>query len=180
LKKTLSILMLIIFLFNVGGYYIVFWALRYQSNKNLETILDAGTYSNEGTVELKIPINIPYPLQPAEFERSNGEFELNGEYYQLVKQKLENDTLHVLLIKDTHEKKLVETMTDYANLSNDFGGKDHKALNLLGKLLKEYNPGSAISISEPTPSIELNAFFIQFSDTILTRTENIPSPPPKS
>jgi hypothetical protein len=172
--------MLIIFLFNVGGYYIVFWVLRYQSNKNLEAVLDAGTYSNEGTVALKIPINIPYPLQPAEYERSNGEFELNGEYYQLVKQKLENDTLHVVLIKDTHEKKLVKTMTDYANLSNDFGGKDQKAMNLLGKLLKEYNPGSAINILEPHLSITLNTFFPSFSDVLLTRAESIPAPPPKA
>ena len=37
---------------------------------------------------------------PIGYERVNGEFEHNGEFFKLVKQKLENDTLNIVCIKD--------------------------------------------------------------------------------
>jgi hypothetical protein len=180
LKKTFSILLLILFLFNVGGYYIVFWGLRYQSNEKLKSLLDAGSYSEEGTIELKIPMNMPYAIHPRGFERANGDFEFDGNFYQLVKQKVENDTLHVVLITDTHEKDLVDTMTDYANLSNDLGGHAQKAFNFLGKLLKEYNSGTTINVLEFSPGTTINISFCESCSMLISRAENIPSPPPKS
>jgi hypothetical protein len=173
-------MLLTIFLFNVGGYYLVFLVLRYHSNEKLESVLDSGTYTEEGTIEIKIPMNMPYPIHPRGFERVNGEFEFDGEYYHLIKQKLDQDTLYIVLMKDVQEKHLVETMTEYANLSNDFGGSDQKALNFLGKLLKEYNSGAGVDIFEHASGIVRSIAFKAFSNTIVSRAESIPSPPPRS
>ena len=82
-----------IFLFNVGGYYLVFWGVRTQAKKDLLHRLDADQYSSEDLVVLSIPVNLPYPIQQNGYERVDGEFEYGGEYYNLVKQRLQNDTL---------------------------------------------------------------------------------------
>src|SRR5688500_16103834 len=108
-----------VFLFNVGGYYIVFLGVRHHHRQELNARLDANLYQDEEIVELKIPITLPYPLQQRGFERVKGKFEHQGELYKLVKHKLENDTLHVICIKDHEEKRLEGAATKYANLSND-------------------------------------------------------------
>jgi len=62
---------------------------------------------------------LPYPIQQNGFERVDGEFEYKGEYYNLVKQRLENDTLFMVCIRNHQEKRLISTMTEYANMAND-------------------------------------------------------------
>jgi len=148
LKKLLSILFLIVFLFNVGGYYIVFWGLRLQTDRQLTRQLDADLYDPGQTVELKIPVALPYPLQSREFERVNGRFEHNGEHYKLVKHKLENDTLYVVCVRDHATRQLVNTMTDYVQLTQSFPGSDtgQDALNYLSKLVKDFFPQSDIAL----------------------------------
>lgn len=132
-------MLLAVFLFNVGGYYIVFWGLRYQANQQLKARLDANQYNAEETIELKIPVAIPYLLEQKEYERTQGKIEYNGEFYTLIKQRHHQDTLYVVCIKDGHEKRLVDTMNSYVKLSNDIPGANNKALNLLSKLLKDFD-----------------------------------------
>jgi hypothetical protein len=179
LKRAASILLLVIFLFNVGGYYIVFWGLRQQSDLTLTQRLDEERYSKEEVIELKIPVALPYPIQTQEFERINGRFEHNGEFYKLVKQKLENDTLYVVCFKDHHEKKLVKTMTDYVKITNDLPASSKKAINFLGKLVKDFTTSDTDKILHQAGwsmkfSFNTQSFPIRVFDA------SIPSPPPKA
>jgi hypothetical protein len=129
--------MLVVFLFNVGGYYIVFWGLRIHSSKALNQRLDANQYSLDETIQLKIPVTLPYPVQQQEFRRVHGKFEHKGQHYQAVKHKLENDTLYIVCIRDQRENTLVNTMAKYARLANDLPSSK-QALNFLGKLTKDF------------------------------------------
>jgi hypothetical protein len=180
LKKTLSILLLFVFLFNVGGYYIVFWALRHQSDKQLTSLLDAGAYQQDETVEVKIAVAFPYSsLMVRGFERVEGEFEYKGDYYRLVKQKIQNDTVYVVCIKNKEEKRLVNAMTDYVKESNDLPGTAKKALSFFSKLLKEYNSEPQEKDFQSTP-VDLKFQYAEFSSTFSNREIPILSPPPKA
>jgi hypothetical protein len=170
-----------VFLFNVGGYYIVFWALKHQASEELSARLDAELYAEEETIELKIPVSLPYPLQETgSFERMNGMFEHRGEFYKLVKQKLQNDTLYIVCIQDHERKHLENTMTDYVKLSNDLPGTNsQKALQFLGKLLKDYDSNSAITFTEQ-PGWSMSISYKEISDSFNTPSIQIQSPPPKA
>ena len=74
----------IIFLFNVAGYHVVFWALRSQAKSDLLHRLDADAYSSEDVVVLTIPVSSPYPVYDKGYQRANGEVEYQGDYYELV------------------------------------------------------------------------------------------------
>jgi hypothetical protein len=181
LKKALAILLLFVFLFNVGGYYIVFWVLQHQYSLKIAAIIDSGSYVEEETMELKIPMTLPYPLQPRDFERISGKFEYQGEYFELVKQKLEKDTLHVIVLKNHDEKRLVSTMNQYVKLSNDLPGTEQKAYNFLGKLLKDYNHESKITFIEATTwTFSELKFRLTDASKISLPVKDIPSPPPKA
>src|SRR6187402_1292445 len=112
-RRILPIFLLTIFLFNVVGYYGIFWLARERSNAAITCRIDSDQYTSAETITLKFPITLPYSTNSEDYARVRGSFEHQGEFYKLVKQKLEKDTLYIVCIKDRHEKKLVNAMADY-------------------------------------------------------------------
>jgi hypothetical protein len=117
---------------------------------------------------------------PVGYERVNGEFEHNGEFFKLVKQKLENDTLNIVCIRDHKEKELFGAFKDFIKLSNDLPTTDSQhAIVLLSKLVKDY---------EPLPDLRIisclgwcKEFSTQDPNTdLLSQERPVLSPPPKA
>lgn len=142
MKKGLSILLLVIFLFNVGGYYIVFWGLSFRLDQQLSNRLDKNLYDDSETIEIKIPLSLPYPVHSDGFQRVDGRFEHNGQFFKLVKQELRNDTLIVVCIDDLGTRELARTLREYVSQTTDLAGAatNQKALNYLSKLIKDFFP----------------------------------------
>jgi hypothetical protein len=139
-KKVLAILFLVVFLFNVGGYYIFFWGLDLTAKAKLTQRLDSGNYSELEVFEFKIPLNIPYPIQSRGFDRVSGAFEFNGEFYEMVKHKFVNDTLYVVCVKNEKKQDLTRAFEKYARLFNDADNAANTGNDLLSKLFKDFNP----------------------------------------
>ncbi|MBI1766908.1 MAG: hypothetical protein HYR67_00875 [Bacteroidetes bacterium] len=156
----------------------MFWLLRYQASRELQQRLDAFDYAESQTVTIKIPLTLPYQLNSDGFERVSGEFEYHGEFYKLVKQKLENDTLKIVCIKDHKEKQLVSTMIDFTKLSNDLPATS-TMLKLFGNFIKEYNSVYRSEI-RCTDGWNADIFFGDPSFTIFSTIIPVHSPPPKS
>lgn len=180
MKKGLSILLLTLFLFNVGGYYIVYWGLRFQTDQQLTYRLDANLYNPSETIELKIPVVLPYPIQSQGFQRVEGRFEHNGEYFRLIKHRLHNDTLYVVCIRDVETRHLVKTMKDYVQLTQglveSFPGQ--KALHFLSKLVKDFCAHDEMRIMHQYGFTMLIAFSETSKDIVQTILP-IHGPPPR-
>ena len=172
-------MLLLIFLFNVGGYYIVFWALRVHTDQQINYKLDRNQYSEEHTVELRIPVTLPYPIYSRGFERVNGRFEHEGEFFRLVKHKFQNDTLYIVCIRDHETRELVETMDDYVELTWALPGTNEEAWNFVSKLIKDYFSHEGVTIfheggfSMPSLFCERPEFFQQPAIAVH-------APPPKA
>jgi hypothetical protein len=108
-----------VFLFNAVGYYGLYLRLRYQNNIEFKKKLDAEEYSGSETVIIKMPYALPYQVNFDGYERADGEFECEGEFYKIVKHKLVNDTLFVVLIKDKGEANLQQSFVDFVQASSD-------------------------------------------------------------
>ena len=178
MKKVLSILLLVIFLFNVGGYYLAYWALEYKLDQALSVRIDRNQFAEEETITIRIPVSLPYPIQEHDFERVDGTFEYNGEYFKLVKHKLEKNTLIVVCLKNHDQKAVAETLTDYVKLANDLPGNAKKALVFFGKLLKDYDQAPSSDLVGMNPWEQE----ILFTELILSwdrAYSEIPGPPPR-
>lgn len=180
MKKVFAVLVLFVFLFNTGGYYIFFLGLHFNATAKLSQQLDQGNYSSGETYEFKIPLVVPYPIQETGYDRAYGNFEHDGEFYSLVKQKLENDTLYIVCIKNHMKKQLAEAFTEYANVSNDTGNATSKAGNeLLSKLIKDFN-------SSGLPEVILcegwsrKVNFSAISEATIEMYLEVSSPPPNA
>lgn len=140
--------------------------------------LDADNYKSGDLTILAIPLSLPYPVQQTAYERVDGDFEYQGEYYKLVKQKIENDTLFVACIKDSSEKKISIALFEYAKVANDLPVQSKQTYNLLAKLGKGFSPVPSFTLTEDY-SIALAANFAEKTFNLLLKSYPVESPPPK-
>jgi hypothetical protein len=122
------------------GYYGVFLGLQYKNDKDMIQKLDAENYSDAETVTIKIPISIPYAMDSKDFERVDGKFEHNGEFYRLVKQKLFRDTLYVVCVKDLQNKRIDDAMTSFVKTFTDKPADQHSNSKIVISFIKDYIP----------------------------------------
>ena len=152
--------------------------LQYHAKSEMLSRLDSRNYSPDETITLEIPFALPYWMDSKEYERVNGEFQYKGEFYKLVEQKLEKDTLYIVCIKDVKEQKLFHAMSDYIKLSNDLPASAQKSLKLLSSLMKDFvrTVQTEISIS---PGWSQECSFPEPDFALLTLTLPVTSPPPE-
>jgi hypothetical protein len=137
-KRLVAIIMLFLFLLNVMGYYGIFVGLRHINVQELVQKLDDNSYKESETTTFKIPLTVPYYTDSRDFERVNGEFEHNGEVYRLVKQKLSQDTLQIVCVKDNESKKINQVLTDYVKTFTDKPGQSKQNAKSLQVLIKDF------------------------------------------
>jgi len=136
MKKAFSILLLVVFLFNMGGYYLLFWVLKVEASQELSLKLDEGDYNENEIFEIKILITLPYPVS-SEYERQTGQFVYQQEHYQMVKQKYEDGILTIICVKDVDSRHLANVMDSFSESSGDQPLKDG-SLNLPIKVMQEF------------------------------------------
>jgi hypothetical protein len=179
LKRFVSIVLLLVFLFNVGGYYLVFIGLHHRSDLLLTQKIESNQYEYDETMELKIPVSLPYPMQHNGFERINGKFEYQGNFYKLVKQKIENDTVYIVCIRDTNAERLTTTLKDYVKKTSDLPANSKNPTSQLGKFLKDFeNPECELIQSGAGWQTEI--IFGEKPFTFNQAVISLTSPPPKA
>jgi hypothetical protein len=110
MKKTIAMAMLLLFLFNLGGYYMVFSVLKLQAGQELSHNLDLQNVIDEESVVVKVPLHLPYPINSTGFERVKGTIKSGGRYFQMLKQKIENDTLTLVLVQDKKSNQIEDAI----------------------------------------------------------------------
>ncbi len=151
--------------------------LRYQSNREIKEKLDSEAYLTNETLSIKIPYTLPYQIDWKEYERVDGEFDHNGEFYKLVKHKLERDTLYVVYIKDHRETDLFKSLVDFVQASAD-NPVSQKTIALIKTLVKDYIPTSNTLHVASMGWCKANRFSTGEYQVILTAS-TVFSPPPE-
>ena len=137
--------------------------------------IDKEEYRPDETLTIKIPFTLPYAALDRNYEAARGSFEYQGEFFKLVKQKLEGDTLYVVVIKDVREKLIFGYMADFVKGSSDLPGT--KAFKLLTSFAKDYEASVCMAlISNNGWSYELSLAYPSFR--LLVQQQSVESPPP--
>jgi len=172
-KRIFSILFAFLILINVVGYYGLFWGLTYQHEQEMIQQLDAGAYTPAQTILVKIPIAIPYMADESRFERVDGTFERNGEFYRMVEQRYSRDTLFVVCVKDQQRKSIEETLATFVKTFTGKPVNTHNGgLKVLPTLVKDY-VAQVFSIRSLSPGWEHN--IVKATAVILPTSDHYPS-----
>jgi len=139
LKKLLAIILLIVHLFNLSGYSFLFGYLGERSTAQLSSKIDNDNYNDADLVEIRVPLNLPYQLANNNYERFDGEIDVDGQHHHYVKRKVSQDTLYLLCIPNTQKDKLQTAKTEFSKKVNDFEGKGKNETVKKASLTSEYN-----------------------------------------
>ncbi|MEX6688380.1 hypothetical protein QTN47_12780 [Danxiaibacter flavus] len=120
LRKTSAILLLTIFCFNLFGYRVVFEYFQHKADRQLVDQLDRNEYSEEDLITLSVPLSLPYQTNWKEFERVDGEIEVNGKIYKYVKRKVANGEMVLKCLPDHQKMRLESARDDFFKYANDF------------------------------------------------------------
>jgi hypothetical protein len=140
LKRIASILLLSILLFNWFGYRILADYYQQQADRVLEQKLDNSDYDESQLIEIKVPLQLPYQTSWKEFERFDGEIEVNGIHYKYVKRAVYNDSLVLLCLPNEGKMRLQSARDEFFKLVNDI---QHPSTN------KKTDSGNQHSVKSP-------------------------------
>ena len=177
MKRLIAIFLIFLLLFNALGFFGLFVGLRYKSAKDLVERLDKQEYLDEETVTLRIPMTLPYHLD-SDYERVDGEIEHKGEFYRLVKQKLQKDTLYIVCIKDYDSKRIKQALADYVKTFTDKPVDAKHAGKFLTNFIKDFLPTS-IEITPASAGWNYSFLSAGIIDSFSSRSLAVVSPPPQ-
>jgi hypothetical protein len=171
--------LLAVHLFNLAGYTLLFKYFIQRSDKRLIQQIDNNQYNDSELIEVKIALHTPYVTSWSDYERVDGEVNVNGVYYNYVKRKVHNDTLHLLCLPNKNKTRLNAARIDYANKVQDVPTNKDDA----GKLTK--NPAGS-EYDQPVIQFQLagvlTAISIQFqhpAPTVIRSFITAPFHPPQ-
>jgi hypothetical protein len=139
-KKLAAILLLALFVFNTVGFRLFIDYTLNKADEKFEAKLDKGSYNLSELVTIKIPLNLPYQSNSKDFERVDGEVNVNGIIYKYVQRKIFNDTLILQCIPHEEKTALQEKANDYMGKVNDLPGNDNgKKAEAFKQLFSDYD-----------------------------------------
>jgi hypothetical protein len=89
-----------------------------RATARLESRIDAGQYSDDQLLEVKISLKVPY-ITDTKYEACYGEAEYNGQTFRYVKRKVVGDTLYLLCIPHVEKDRINVAKTDFTKAVND-------------------------------------------------------------
>lgn len=140
MKRLAAILLVSVLLFNWFGYRILSDIIERNADLALEQRLDNSDYDESQLIEIKVPIQLPYQTNWKEFERVDGEIEVNGIHYKYVKRTVYNDSLILLCLPHESKMKLQSARDEFFKLVNDL---QHPSQN------KNSDKGNSVSAKNP-------------------------------
>ena len=122
MRKSASIILLLILLFNMIGYRAWFYYAEKKADSAMEARIDKDQYDENDLVTLQIPLYSPYQLEQKTFERTNGEVNINGKTFKYVKRMVSDGNLILLCLADNHKTVLKNAKSEFGNGVNDLAG----------------------------------------------------------
>jgi hypothetical protein len=170
--------MLALFLMNMLGLYGVFLGVQFKYGQEVAQNLDDNRYAGADEMTFKVPLTLPYYADSREYERVRGEFEVAGEVYQLVKQKLLRDTLYIVCVKDHGSKKIKQALADYVKTFTDKPTNSKSGAKLAPQFSKDFLT-NCISVVSGTSGWARELTFQNQVPNFLENDSPIFSPPPQ-
>lgn len=173
--------MLVLLLYNAVGYYFVFKYQHQKTEKEFKEYLNSVTFAEEEHTLFKIPVQEYAVKGGSDFSRVEGDFKHDGKFYEIVKQRLENDTVYVYCINNEKEDALYAQLFDHisTHIMDAKSGKSKKSDNSTNNVVKEYLSKSKAALSDIYLwgiAIHLNN---SYKNTFVSRHLPVICPPPE-
>ncbi len=138
MRKLFAFFFICLLAFNWYGYRLVLYFLAEKGNLTLQQKLDKEQYDPTDLVELRLPLNLPYISDWADYENFDGETIIDGLHYRYVKRKLYKGELILLCVPDQNSNKLQKAGNEYFKQVNDIPQSEKKSKQTVKASTGEY------------------------------------------
>ncbi|MBL7697643.1 MAG: hypothetical protein JNK79_05775 [Chitinophagaceae bacterium] len=125
----------------------------------LEAKIENADFDESTLIEIRVPLNAPYlSNNSTDFERYDGELELDGVHYKYVKRKIVNDELVLLCLPNKSKTELQNSRNEFFKLVNDLNhtqSKEKSNTSTFSSLTIEYKKEMNAWTLEPFPVASL-------------------------
>lgn len=178
MKTVCTYLLAALLMLNVLGYYGVFVGLQYKNSRDIALRLDRDYNNVQGEITIKVPLSVPY-MNDLDYRRVDGDFEYEGEFYKMVKQKFSHDTLHIVCVRNETGKQINTALADYVKTFTDQPTNTGSQGKTLFSFIKDFI-GTSLDL-EPSVNGYVHVYefqsYNQFS--VLSSDMNYVGPPPR-
>ena len=120
MKRIAAILLLCLLLFNWIGYQLYTVLLQDHADKTMVANLDQNNYSETDLISIKVPaVHLSSYVNSKEFQRVDGQIEINGVQYNYVKRRFVEDSLELLCIPNKTATSIQSAKNEFFKLVND-------------------------------------------------------------
>ena len=120
-------MLLLLLAFNWVGYRLLTGFMESKADFALETRIDNDDYDESSLIEIRVPLNAPYLAENStDFERYDGELELEGVHYKYVKHKIVDGELVLLCLPNKNKTELQNSREEFFKLVNDLNHSQSK------------------------------------------------------
>jgi hypothetical protein len=119
-KKIAAILLLILLFFNFVGYEFYTAILQARADQTMVANLDRNNYSDADLISIKVPaLHLSSYVNSKEFQRVDGQIEIQGIQYNYVKRRFAEDSLELLCIPNKTSTNIQTAKNEFFKLVND-------------------------------------------------------------
>lgn len=132
--------MLVLLLFNTGGYQLLFQYLIYVSDSAVNNQINTNGYKSADLQLVKIPVHLNI-VDWDDFKPVSGEIKVNDRYYNYAQLKMTRDTMYMMCLHNNDHVRLQNAGSAYAKDVSDAPQNKHSH-DPLGKkniAVSEYN-----------------------------------------
>ena len=166
MKKISTGIIILLFLFTSGGYYLFFRAMQYQARQEISQKIKKGVNENDLTL-IVAPLNGGKEIS---WTKPGKEFLYKGEMYDVVKTETRGQKKYYYCINDTKEKQLV------ARYMNHRRQREKTARRLKQTQSNKYIPGTCSGQKQFTfTGFSFKVYHLFYKSNFT----DISSPPPK-
>ncbi len=107
-------------MFNWFGYRLVSDYFENKAEIQLASLIDENNYNESDLISIKVPASLPYGVNSSNFERTDGNIDINGVSYKYVKRRFYQDSLELLCIPNIEKTGIKNARDEFYKLANDF------------------------------------------------------------
>jgi hypothetical protein len=170
-KKAIAISFLVLYVYNLVGYYVVFKALQYQTRVEIKTRIKESVPESE-----LILITVRHDEEARLHWLDGHEFRYEGSMYDVVRHYATDSAHYYVCINDKQEERLFKNLDQYVTTQCNTEGVPKKAANPFKGIIKDYVPQVRILGPITVNMIRIGAMH---AFNLVSHTADVPTPPPR-
>lgn len=184
LKKLAAIILLILLLFNLVGYRFLFSYVQAISDTHFQTTLNERKYKDEDLICIKAPLSLPYQNDWTQFERVDGEIEIEGKIYKFVKRKVVNGEVVLMCLPDQKRMRIETAKESFFQLASNLSFDNHSTKNSISVYSGKFQVQPVVQdkaiVYEPFFPAQLFTYYTDRDYLLSYYKLQPPTPPPDS